>query len=205
MPIGILGTKLGMTIMFDKRGNQIAVTLVQAGPCTITQIKTKEQDGYNSIQLGYKTATKSKLNKPQLGHLAKTGETSLNFLKEFKNKSNEIIEKNIITVNDFSVNQKIKITGSGKGHGFMGCHKRHNFARGPMTHGSKNHRLPGSIGAGSTPGRVYPGTKMAGNKKSSKTTLLGLEIFFIEPDLNLLVFKGSIPGKKGSLVKITSM
>lgn len=202
--IGILGTKLGMTQIFDDTGKAIPVTVIQAGPCPITQIKTESTDGYNAIQLGYKQTKSKNLTKPELGHLNKTNNSALRFLQEFSINSIESIEmdKNI-TVDVFNDGQTVDIRGYSIGRGFTGYQKRHNFKRGPMTHGSKNHRLPGSIGAGSTPGRVYPGTRMAGRKGATKVTIRGLQIVKVDSERSLLVVKGSVPGKPGGLLRIT--
>lgn len=203
MSIGILGTKLGMTQIFDETGNAIPVTIIQAGPCPITQIKTKETDGYNAIQVGYRETKEKNLTKAQLGHLQKTKNSALRVLQEFPINSADSIEiEKPVTVELFNDNDIVNIQGYSIGRGFSGYQKRHNFARGPMSHGSKNHRLPGSIGAGSTPGRVYPGTRMAGRKGASKTTIRGLQIVKVDSERSLLIVKGSVPGKPGGLLTI---
>lgn len=203
MSIGILGTKLGMTQIFDETGNAIPVTIIQAGPCPITQIKTKATDGYNAIQVGYRETKEKNLTKAQLGHLQKTKNSALRVLQEFSVESADSIEiEKPLTVELFNDNDIVNIQGYSIGRGFSGYQKRHNFARGPMSHGSKNHRLPGSIGAGSTPGRVYPGTRMAGRKGASKTTIRGLQIVKVDSERSLLIVKGSVPGKPGGLLTI---
>nr|AIU44607.1 ribosomal protein L3 [Cyanophora paradoxa] len=203
MSIGILGTKLGMTQIFDETGNAIPVTIIQAGPCPITQLKTKATDGYNAIQVGYRETKEKNLTKAQLGHLQKTKNSALRILQEFAIEAPDSIEiEKPLTVELFNDNDIVNIQGYSIGRGFSGYQKRHNFARGPMSHGSKNHRLPGSIGAGSTPGRVYPGTRMAGRKGASKTTIRGLKIVKVDSERSLLIVKGSVPGKPGGLLTI---
>jgi large subunit ribosomal protein L3 len=203
MTLGILGTKLGMTQIFDESGFAIPVTVVKAGPCVITQIKTSSTDGYNAIQLGYSQIAQKNLTKPQLGHLKKSESPPLKYLKEYKVDSTEkySLGENI-QVELFSIGQKVSISGNTIGKGFAGTIKRYNFTRGPMTHGSKNHREPGSIGQGSTPGRVFPGKKMPGRLGGKQTTTKNLQIVHINTDKNLLVIKGTIPGKKGNLLSI---
>jgi len=159
MAIGLLGNKIGMTQIFDESGNIIPVTIIKVGPCTVTQIKTILKDGYNAIQVGYTEVSSTSLNQPELGHLRKSNIKPLRYLKEFR--LNENIENikigQVLDVNSFSIGQRVNIQGKSIGKGFSGLQKRHNFTRGPMTHGSKNHRAPGSIGMGTTPGRVLPG------------------------------------------------
>ena len=203
MNIGILGTKLGMTQIFDESGLAIPVTIIKAGPCLITQIKTLEKDGYNAVQVGYSEIQSKLLNKATLGHLQKAGSPPLKYLKEYRiqSSSGELLGATI-SVNSFNLGDKVSITGKTIGKGFAGTVKRHNFTRGPMTHGSKNHREPGSIGMGTTPGRVYPGKKMAGRLGGKQTTIKNLQIVLINPENNLLVVKGAIPGKLGNLLSI---
>jgi large subunit ribosomal protein L3 len=203
MNIGILGTKIGMTQIFDESGFAIPVTVIKAGPCFITQIKNKENEGYNAIQIGYAESSPQKMPKPRLGHLSKSNLPPLKHLREYRVTSTESfnISQNI-TVDLFKVGQKVNISGNTIGKGFSGTVKRHNFTRGPMTHGSKNHREPGSIGQGSTPGKVHKGKKMAGRLGANKTTIKQLEIIYINSKDNLLVIKGSVPGKSGNLLNI---
>lgn len=203
MNIGILGTKLGMTQIFDESGLAIPVTIIKAGPCTVTQIKTVDTDGYNSIQLGYLETQSKLLNKPELGHLRKTGSPPLKYLKEYRVESSTSTPLgSVLSVDLFTIGDKISVTGKTIGKGFAGTVKRHNFTRGPMTHGSKNHREPGSIGMGTTPGRVYPGKRMAGRLGGKQTTIKNLQIVLINLENNLLVVKGAIPGKLGNLLSI---
>ena len=204
MVAGIFGKKLGMTHIFDKDGSSVPVTLIKAEPCQISQIKTKETDGYNAVQIAYSEKKATRISKPISGHLEKAGLKGLAKFGEFRvDEPNDFNLGEAISVESFTVGQKIKITGQSIGKGFAGLQKRHNFSRGPMTHGSKNHRLPGSIGAGTTPGRVYPGKKMAGRLGNKVTTITNSEVLLIDIDENILVLKGSVPGKRKNMLKIT--
>jgi large subunit ribosomal protein L3 len=204
MTIGLLGNKIGMTQIFDESGNIIPVTILKVGPCVITQVKTVLKDGYNSIQIGYGKISSKSLTQPELGHLQKSNIQPLKYLKEFR--LNENLDQfeigQILNVDSFSVGQLINIRGKSIGKGFSGLQKRYNFARGPMTHGSKNHRAPGSIGMGTTPGRVLPGKKMAGQLGNKVTTIKKLKVIQTNSDENILVVKGSVPGKPGNLLSI---
>ncbi|MBV5260943.1 50S ribosomal protein L3 [Synechococcus moorigangaii CMS01] len=204
MSLGILGTKLGMTQVFDNEtGTAIPVTVVQAGPCTVTQIKTPETDGYTSVQIGYGDVKEKNLTKPQLGHLKKADAAPLRHLKEYHVDDVSSYELGqAITASIFEAGQIVDISGNTIGRGFAGYQKRHNFKRGNMTHGSKNHRLPGSTGAGTTPGRVYPGKRMAGRYGGTKVTVRKLEVVRVDAERNLLLIKGAIPGKAGNLLSI---
>ena len=205
MGIGLLGNKIGMTQIFDESGNIIPVTILKVGPCVITQIKTKSKDGYNSIQIGYGNVSSKTLTQPELGHLQKSNIQPLKYLKEFKvNETDEFKIGQVLNVDSFSPGQLINIRGKSIGKGFSGLQKRHNFSRGPMTHGSKNHRAPGSIGMGTTPGRVLPGKKMAGQLGNKITTIRKLKIIQINTEENILVIKGSVPGKPGNLLSIVT-
>lgn len=205
MSIGILGTKLGMTQIFDQAaGTAIPVTIVQAGPCTVTQIKTKLSDGYDSIQIGYQEVKEKALTKPELGHLSKSNIEPLRHLKEYRipdTSTYQIGQK--LKADLFNVGDLVDVAGNSIGRGFAGYQKRHNFKRGSMTHGSKNHRLPGSTGAGTTPGRVYPGKKMAGRYGGKQVTIRKLEVVVVDAEKNVLAIKGAIPGKRGTLLNIT--
>ena len=203
MSIGILGKKLGMSQLFDDSGNAVPVTLIEAGPCRVTQLKTQSLDGYNAIQVGYGLSKAKHLSKPEKGHLLKSGEEFLKHLKEYRVEETDSYEVGKeITVKNFKVGQKVDISGKSMGRGFSGYQKRHGFSRGPMSHGSKNHRAPGSTGAGTTPGRIYPGKRMAGRYGGKKVTTKGLLVVKIDDQKNLLVVKGSVPGKPGTLVNI---
>jgi len=201
--VGILGTKLGMTQVFDEAGRAIPVTVVQAGPCTVTQVKTKQTDGYTAIQLGYKQVREKTLNKPELGHLAKSGAAPLRHLQEYRldDASNFQLGQEL-KADLFSNGEIVDVIGTSIGRGFAGYQKRHNFKRGPMSHGSKNHRQPGSIGPGTTPGRVYPGKKMAGRLGGGQVTIRKLTVVRVDAERNLLLIKGAVPGKPGALLNI---
>ena len=203
MAIGIFGKKLGMTQIFEDSGTIFPVTIIKAELCQVSQIKTTDTDGYNAIQIAYSEEEVSKITKPQLGHLRKSTELGFKSFGEFHVEAPQDYKLGQkISLDLMSVGQKVRITGKSIGKGFSGNQKRHNFSRGPMTHGSKNHRLPGSIGAGSTPGRVYPGKKMAGQLGSKTVTIKNSEILFVNVEEDILVLKGSIPGKKGTVLKI---
>ncbi len=203
MSIGILGKKLGMSQFFDESGRSIPVTLVEAGPCRITQIKSSSTDGYSAVQIAFGSVRQKLINKPFQGHLSKSGEDLLRHLSEYRVEDLEKYELGgHITVANFETGQKVDVSGTSMGRGFSGYQKRHGFSRGPMSHGSKNHREPGSTGAGTTPGRIYPGKRMAGRYGGKKITTRGLMIMKIDSDHNLLVIKGSVPGKPGSLLNI---
>lgn len=203
MSVGILGTKLGMTQVFDEAGRAIPVTVVQAGPCTVTQVKTKQTDGYTAIQLGYKQVREKTLTKPELGHLAKSGAQPLRHLQEYRldDASNFQLGQEL-KADLFSNGEIVDVIGTSIGRGFAGYQKRHNFKRGPMSHGSKNHRQPGSIGPGTTPGRVYPGKKMAGRLGGVQVTIRKLTVVRVDAERNLLLIKGAVPGKPGALLNI---
>lgn len=203
MSVGIIGTKLGMTQVFDEAGIAIPVTVIQAGPCTITQVKTKQTDGYSAIQVGYGEVKPKALNKPLLGHLAKSSAPALRHLQEYRiDNESEYTLGQQIKADIFSAGQTVDVVGTSIGRGFAGNQKRNNFGRGPMSHGSKNHRAPGSIGAGTTPGRVYPGKRMAGRLGGSRVTIRQLTVVRVDPERNLILIKGSVPGKPGNLVDI---
>lgn len=202
MSIGILGTKLGMTQVFEE-GKAIPVTVVQAGPCVVTQIKTKQTDGYSAIQLGYGETTEKAINQPELGHLVKSSAPPLRHLREYRlDDTNGFTLGQQLKADLFAKGQIVDVIGTSIGRGFAGFQKRHNFGRGPMSHGSKNHRAPGSIGAGTTPGRVYPGKRMAGRLGGDRVTISKLTVIRVDAERNLLLIKGAIPGKPGALVNI---
>ena len=201
--VGILGTKLGMTQLFDEAGNAVPVTVIQAGPCTVTQIKTQSTDGYSAVQLGYGEVAEKALNRPELGHLTKASAMPLRHLREYRIDDVEGFELGQqLTADQFADGQLVDVSGTSIGRGFAGYQKRHNFRRGPMAHGSKNHRLPGSTGAGTTPGRIYPGKRMAGRMGAEKVTIRKLTVFRVYSDRNLILIKGAVPGKPGSLLNI---
>jgi large subunit ribosomal protein L3 len=201
--VGILGTKLGMTQVFDETGKAIPVTVIQAGPCTITQVKTVDTDGYFAIQVGYGDVSEKALNKPKLGHLAKSGTSPVRHLHEYRLENpGEYQTGQQLKADAFSAGQIVDVIGTSIGRGFAGYQKRHNFKRGPMAHGSKNHRLPGSTGAGTTPGRVYPGKRMAGRLGGGQVTIRKLTVVRVDSERNLLLIKGAVPGKPGALVNV---
>lgn len=203
MSLGLLGNKIGMTQIFDELGNIVPVTVLKVGPCVITQVKTILQDGYNAIQIGYGSVSTKSLTQPELGHLQKSNIQPLKYLKEFRVTNPENFEVGqLINVESFEAGQFIDITGKSSGKGFSGLQKRYNFSRGPMTHGSKNHRAPGSIGMGTTPGRVLPGKKMAGQLGNKTSNIKKLKIIQVNVNENILVVKGSVPGKPGNLLSI---
>ena len=203
MSLGLLGKKIGMTQIFNESGNVVPVTIVKVGPCVVTQIKTVLSDGYNAIQIGYLNVSNKVLTQPELGHLQKSNIQPLKYLKEFRvNNPEDFTVGQIITASSFNEGQLIDITGKSSGKGFSGLQKRHNFARGPMTHGSKNHRAPGSIGMGTHPGRVLPGKRMAGQLGNKTVNIKKLKIIQVNTEENILVIKGSVPGKPGNLLNI---
>ena len=193
-----------MTQIFDSKGTLIPVTIIKSSPCYITQIKTESECGYNAIQIGYLEITKTKkLTKPELGHLSKNNLPGLKHLKEYR--VNDISEYKIgqkLDLNLFQTGELVKITGLTIGKGNAGNIKKNHFNRGAMTHGSKHHRLQGSMGAGTSPGRVFPGKKMPGRLGMEQQTINGLEIITVDSTENILLIKGSIPGKSGNLISI---
>jgi len=199
---GILGKKLGMTQIFAEDGIVIPVTVVEAGPIVVTQIKTVEKDGYNAVQIGFGEAKEKSLNKPQKGHLA-AANVLKKHLKEFRVDSVEgYTVGQEIKADLFTAGEKIDVSGTSKGKGFQGPIKRHGQSRGPESHGSRYHRRPGSMGACSFPGRVFKNKKLAGHMGSVKVTVQNLEVVKVDADKNLILVKGAIPGPKGSVVTI---
>lgn len=203
MTLGVIGEKLGMTQVYDEQGLCIPVTVIKVDPLTVTQVKTVETDGYNAIQVGVVPAKEKHLTKAQIGHFKKNNLEKFRHLQEFRvdNPADYQVGQKIdlSVLNEIS---KVDVSGKSVGKGFQGTVKRHNFSRGPMGHGSKNHREPGSIGAGTTPGRVYKGKRMAGNMGNEKVTVSKLSVVKIVSDKNLLLVKGSVPGPEGKLVTI---
>ncbi len=199
---GILGRKLGMTQIFDPESGQVTpVTVIQAGPCPVVQVKTVEIDGYEAVQIAYEPVVDRKISKPELGHLAKAGATAHRHLVELRGQS-ELQVGETVTVEAFEPGEAVKIAGISIGKGFQGTIKRHNFARGPVSHGSHNVRKPGSIGASATPSRVFKGMKMAGRMGGKRITQPGLVIHGVDVEQNLLLVKGSIPGSTSGIVEI---
>ena len=199
---GILGKKLGMTQIFTEEGIVVPVTVVEAGPNVVTQVKTVEKDGYNAIQVGFEDAKEKSLNKPQKVHLA-AANVLKKHLKEFRvDAVEEFTVGQEIKADLFAAGEKIDVTGTSKGKGFQGPIKRHGQSRGPESHGSRYHRRPGSMGACSFPGRVFKNKKLAGHMGSVKVTVQNLEVVRVDADKNLILVKGAIPGPKGSMVTI---
>jgi len=200
---GILGKKLGMTQLFDENGVVIPVTVVEAGPVVITQIKNVETDGYNAVQVGYLERKEKHSNQPMKGHYAKAGVSLKKHLREFLVENSDEYELGQeIKADVFEVNEHVDVVGTSKGKGTQGSIKRHNYGRGPMGHGSKSHRVAGARSAGSYPARVFKGTKGSGKMGHDRVTVQNLEIVRVDVDKNLLLIKGAIPGPKGGLVTI---
>lgn len=200
---GILGKKIGMTQVFTAEGIMVPVTVVEAGPMVVTQLKTAENDGYQAVQFGFGEAKEKSLNKPQKGHFAKAGVGLKKFVREFRTEdvANFSLAQEI-NVTLFEAGEKIDVTGTSKGKGFQGPIKRHNQSRGPMTHGSRYHRGPGSMGAASDPSRVFKGKKLAGHMGAETVTIQNLEVVRIDVEKNLILIKGAIPGPKKGLVVV---
>ena len=199
---GILGRKIGMTQIFTEAGEVVPVTVVEAGPVVVTQVKTIENDGYNAVQVGFVDAKEKSLNKPQKGHLA-AANTLKKHLKEFRVESVDAYTVGQeIKADVFATGEMIDVTGISKGKGFQGSIKRHGQSRGPESHGSRYHRRPGSMGACSYPGRVFKNKKLAGHMGSVKVTVQNLEVVRVDADKNFILVKGAIPGAKGSIVTI---
>ncbi len=199
----LLGKKIGMTNVFSSEGKLVPVTVVQVGPCVVTQVKTKETDGYNALQLGFDEKPVVKLNKPIAGHLKKTGDKGFRVLREFRTDDAESVEPGAtIGIDIFAIGDKVNISGISKGRGFQGTIKRHGFSRGPETHGSRNHRKPGSIGNSAWPGRVFKGKKLPGHMGTNRETVKNLTIVDIRHEDNLLLVKGPVPGFKTGILEV---
>jgi len=197
----LLGKKLGMTQIFGKDGRLIPVTVIEAGPCVVTQVKTKENDGYSAIQIGYEDIEERKVNKPLKGRFSKARVTPKRYLAEIRvDKPSEFKPGDTITAEIFSEGERADVVGISKGKGFQGVVKRHGFSGGPASHGSHSHRAPGSIGMAATPSRVPKGKRMAGHMGSERVTSANLEIVKVDPNQNILLVKGAIPGARGGLV-----
>ncbi|MBX5469893.1 MAG: 50S ribosomal protein L3 [Thermoleophilaceae bacterium] len=200
----LLGRKLGMTQVFQEDGRVERVTVVEAGPCWVTAIRTRERDGYEAVQLGFGEVSEKRLTKPELGHLKKAGVPPLRHLVEFRDEGGELQVGDTVTVEAFAKGETVKVSGISKGKGFQGTVKRHGFSRGPVTHGSHNVRAPGSIGASATPSRVLKGLRGPGQMGNKRVTQRGLEIVDVLPGENLLLLRGSVPGPRGATVEIRS-
>lgn len=198
----ILGKKIGMTQLFTEDGESVPVTVIEAGPCWVTGVRTEATDGYSAVQLAYGETAERKLTKGELGHLGKVDAPALKHLVEFRDLDSEVEVGGQVTVSEFEPGQRVKVSAVAIGKGFQGTVKRHNFSRGPVSHGSHNVRAPGSIGASADPARVFKGRKMPGRMGGKRVTQKGLEVFRIEADRNLLMLRGSIPGPKKGLVEV---
>ena len=201
---GILGKKLGMSQVFDPdSGAMTAVTVIEAGPCPVVQVKTTDVDGYDAVQLAFDAVAERKLSKPEVGHLKKAGVGPHRHLVELRGESGLTVGETV-TVESFEPGEAIKVSGITIGKGFQGTIKRHNFTRGPVTHGSHNIRKPGSIGASAYPSRVFKGMKMSGRMGGTRVTQPGLVVHEVDVERNLLLVRGSVPGSKGGLLEIRS-
>jgi large subunit ribosomal protein L3 len=199
---GIVGTKLGMTQVFDEEtGKLTPVTVIQAGPCPVVAVRTQDADGYDAVQLAYEEVDERRLSKPKVGHLAKYGVGPHRRLVEIRGET-ELAEGETVTVEAFEPGEKVKVSGVSIGKGFQGTIKRHRFHRGPVSHGSHNVRAPGSIGASATPSRVFKGIRMAGQMGAKNVTQVGLTVVDRDVEQNLLLVKGAVPGHKNSVVVV---
>ncbi len=198
----LLGKKIGMTQLFGEDGRVQRVTVIQAGPCHVTAIRTLDRDGYEAVQLAFGEVKEKRLTKAELGHLKKADAPALRHVSEFRDEAGELTVGETVTVEAFEKGQTVKVSGVSKGKGFQGTVKRHNFSRGPVTHGSHNVRAPGSIGASATPSRVFKGIRGPGQMGNKRVTQRGLEVVDVIADQNLLLVRGSVPGPKGGTVEI---
>jgi large subunit ribosomal protein L3 len=198
----ILAKKIGMTQRFLEDGRVERVTVLEAGPCPVTAIRTQDVDGYEAVQLGFGAVREKALTKPELGHLKKVDAPPVRTLVEFRDEAGELTVGDTVTVEAFEVGQTVKVSGISKGKGFQGTIKRHNFAAGPKSHGSHNVRAPGSIGASATPSRVFKGIRGPGHMGAKRVTQRGLEVVELIPGQNLMLLRGSVPGPKGATVEV---
>jgi large subunit ribosomal protein L3 len=201
----IIGRKVGMTQIFAEDGQRVSLTVIEAGPCPVVQVKTEERDGYSAVQLGFGAAKAKHINKPEQGHLQKAGAPLMRHLHEFSTddlgvEAEGVAEGQLITVDSFVPGSYVKVTGTSKGKGYAGTIKRHNFKRGPKSHGSHNVRGPGSIGAAAYPARVFKGIRMSGHMGARQVTQRGLQVVDRDPERNILLVKGAVPGAVGSIV-----
>lgn len=201
---GILGKKVGMTQLFDEKGNIVPVTIIEAGPCYVTQVKTADSDGYNAVQIGFDEVPERKLTKGQIGHLKQAGAPRVRQLRELRysevpsHSLGDVIKSDI-----FKEGELVDVVGTSKGRGFAGAVKRHNFRGGPKTHGqSDRHRTPGSRGSGTTPGHTYLGARGPGHMGDERTSVQNLRVALVDPERNLLAVRGAVPGARGSLVLV---
>ena len=202
MKKALLGKKVGMTQIFDENGKVIPVTVIEAGPCTVVQVKTKDADGYEAVQLGFGEVKAKKVTKPVAGHFKKANVEPKKHLREFRLEEISYNVGDELKADVFTAGESVDITGTTKGKGFQGVIKRHGQSRGPMGHGSMYHRRPGSMGPTSTPGRVFKGKKLPGHMGMQQVTIQNLEIVSVDLDKNVILVKGSVPGNKGAILKI---
>ena len=199
---GILGRKIGMTQLFTEEGERLSATVIEAGPCPVTGIRTLERDGYEAVQLAFGATKEKHLTRAELGHLRKADAPPMKHVVEFRDQAGELVVGETVTADTFEPGDKVKISGVSKGKGFQGTVKRHNFSRGPVSHGSHNVRAPGSIGAAAYPARVFKGIRGPGQMGNKRATQRGLEVVDVRADENLLLVRGSVPGPKGGVVEI---
>jgi len=198
----ILAKKLGMTQLFLEDGKVERVTVLEAGPCPVTGIRTLDVDGYEAVQLAFGASKEKHLTRAEIGHLKKNGSPPMRHVREFRDEAGELLVGETVTVENFEVGQTVKISGTSKGKGFQGTIKRHNFASGPKSHGSHNKRAPGSIGASATPSRVFKGIRGPGQMGNKRVTQKGLEIVRLDPATNLMCVRGSVPGPRNGYVEV---
>jgi large subunit ribosomal protein L3 len=200
---GIIGKKLGMTQVFSEDGTAVPVTVIEAGPCPVTAVRDPERDGYTAVQLAHGETAERRLSKAELGHLKKADAGPMRTLVEFRGEGEHVVG-DVVTVEAFEVGQKVKVSGVSVGKGFQGTIRRHNFSRGPETHGSHNVRAPGSVGASADPARVFKGTRMPGRLGGTRVTQRRSEVVEVDAERNLLLVKGGVPGPRNSTVEVRS-
>jgi large subunit ribosomal protein L3 len=198
----IVGKKVGMTQVFTDDGSRVPVTVIEAPPCRVTALRDPERDGYAAVQLATDEVPERKLTKAELGHLKRAGAPAMRTLKEFRDPEGESSVGDELTVEQFEPGQRVKVSATAIGKGFQGTIRRHNFSRGPMTHGSRNIRAPGAIGASADPSRVFKGTRMPGRMGGKRVTQLGLEVVEVDVERNLLLVRGAVPGPRGGTVEV---
>ena len=200
---GLLGKKIGMTQIFDDNGVAIPITVIEAGPCYVTQLLTSEKDGYSAVQIGFDEVKPSRITNGEMGHLKRNNLPPLRFLREFRADDPQVAEGDKVTVDQFAIGELVDIVGTSKGRGFQGGVKRYNFRGGPKTHGQSDRlRAPGSHGAGTTPGRVFKGSRGPGHMGNDRVTVQNLKVAYLDPERNLIGVKGAIPGARGGLIMI---
>ena len=200
---GLIGKKIGMTQIFDEKGMAVPVTLIEAGPCFVTQVLNVEKDGYSAVQLGFEEVKQKRLTGGQLGHLKKANLPPLRFIREFRTKNPEVVEGDMLKADVFSIHDHVDVVGTSKGRGFAGAVKRHGFRGGPKTHGQSDRlRAPGSQGSTTTPGRIFKGKRGPGHMGSARVTAQNLDVAFVDVERNLIGVRGSVPGSRGSIVVV---